>query len=84
MRGPSRQSRDRESPETLSQGCSANKRGVRTHPKRLAILKHLRTHIKAKHDKVVGAPFPYTPALTPSGSPLMPDPVPAESDCETC
>jgi len=34
------------------QGCSAKKRGVGTRPKNLAILKWLRTHFKAKHEKV--------------------------------
>jgi len=39
------------------QGCSANKKGVGTHPKKLAILKQLRTNLKAKHEKGVGTPW---------------------------
>jgi len=46
-------------------GCSANKKGVGTH-KKIAILKQLPTHFKAKREKGVGTPsqaFPshYTP-----------------------
>jgi len=44
------------------QGCSANKNGVGTHPKKLAILKQLRNQnvekVKAKHEKSVGTPCP--------------------------
>jgi len=43
------------------QGCSANKKGVRTQPKILAILKQLRTHFKAKHEKGAGTPLPRVP-----------------------
>jgi len=31
-------------------------------PKKLAILKQLRTNLKAKHEKGVGMPFPRVPA----------------------
>jgi len=44
------------------QGCSANKKGVGTHPKKLAILKQLRTHFKVKHETGVGTLFPRVPA----------------------
>jgi len=50
-----------------NQGCSANKRGVGTHPKKLAILKHFRTHINAQHEKSVGRPFPSVPTLNTPG-----------------
>jgi len=43
--------------EGVNQGYSANKRGVGTHPKKLAILKQLRTHFKKKHEKGVETPF---------------------------
>jgi len=42
----------------FNQGCSANKKGVGTHSKKLAILKQLRTHFKAKHEKGVETLFP--------------------------
>jgi len=39
---------------------------VGTHPKKLAIVKQLRTNFKAKHEKGVGTPFPRVPpALHP-------------------
>jgi len=38
-RGPSGQSCDRQAPETLSQECSANKRGVGIHTKKSSHLK---------------------------------------------
>jgi len=44
---------------------SAYKRGMGTQPKKLAILKQLRTHFKAKLEKGVGTPFPRVPALHP-------------------
>jgi len=44
---------------TRMQGCSANKKGVGTHP--IAILKQLQTHFKAKREKGVGTPFPRIP-----------------------
>jgi len=34
---------------------------VGTHPKKLAILKQLRTHFKAKYEKGVATPFPRVP-----------------------
>jgi len=43
------------------QGCSANKKGVGTHPK-IAFLKQLPTHFKAKRQKGVGTSFPLVPA----------------------
>jgi len=53
------------------QGCSANKKGVGTHPKKLAILKQLRTNLKAKHEKGVGTPFPRVPAPLHPSTPLV-------------
>jgi len=44
------------------QRCSANKKGVGTHLKKLAILKQLGTNLKAKYEKGVGTPFPRVPA----------------------
>jgi len=44
----------------LNQGCSAEKKGVGTHQK-IAILKQLPTHFKAKREKGVGTPFPRVP-----------------------
>jgi len=44
------------------QGCTANRKGVGTHPK-IAILKQLQTHVKAKNEKGVGTPFLRVPAL---------------------
>ena len=38
------------------------KKGVGTHPKKLAIFKQLRTNLKAKHKKGVGTRFPRVPA----------------------
>jgi len=35
---------------------------VGAHPKKLAILKQLRTNLKLKHEKGVGTPFPRVPA----------------------
>jgi len=34
-----------------TQGCSANKKGVGTHPKKLAISKPIQTHFEAKNEK---------------------------------
>jgi len=45
---------------SFKQGCSANKRGVGTHPK-IAILKQLQTHFKAKRGKGVGTAVPTPP-----------------------
>jgi len=39
-----------------------NKKGVGTLPEKLANLKQLQTHFKAKHEKGVGTPFPRVPA----------------------
>jgi len=44
-----------------TQRCSANKRGVGTHPRKLAIFKQLQTNCKAKHNKGVGTQFPRVP-----------------------
>ena len=41
--------------------CSVKKKGVGTHPK-IAILKQLQSHFKAKCEKGVGTPFPSVPA----------------------
>jgi len=49
----------------LSQGCSANKKGVGTHAK-IAILKQLQTHFKAKCEKVwERRPHAFPPHYTP-------------------
>jgi len=37
-------------------------KGVGTLPEKLANLKQLQTHFKAKHEKGVGTPFPRVPA----------------------
>jgi len=44
------------------QGCRVSKKGVGAHPKKLAILKQLRTNLKPNHEKGVGRPFPRVPA----------------------
>jgi len=41
---------------------------VGTHPKQLAVSQQLQTHIKAKHEKGVGTPFPRVPAHYTPGS----------------
>jgi len=38
------------------------KKGVGMLPKKLGILKQPQTHLKAKHEKVVGTPFPRVPS----------------------
>jgi len=52
-----------------NEGRSAYKKRCRNAPKKLAILKQLRTNLKAKHEKGAGTPFPRVPA------PLHPWPV---------
>jgi len=43
------------------QGCSANEK-VWERTQKIAILKQLQTHFKAKREKGVGMPFPRVPA----------------------
>jgi len=45
-----------------SRDAALTKKDVGTHTKKLVILKQLRTHFKAKHEKSVGMPFPRVPA----------------------
>jgi len=45
------------------QGCSANKKRERI--QKIAILKQLQTHFKAKREEGVGTPFPRVPAPQP-------------------
>ena len=55
--------------KTSTKGCSANKRGVGRHPKKLAVLKQLQTCFNAKREKggerrSHAFPLHYTPAYT--------------------
>jgi len=47
----------------LKQGCSANKKDMGLNAsEKIAVLKHLQCHFKAKREKGVGTPFPRVPA----------------------